>query len=147
MPGLAGADLDGVFSAFESFADDGARSAFLQTARGALTWTGQRLTGTERLDLLSDTPVLLVAGSRDPVIPVAHTVDAHRALPRSRLEIFEGAGHFPHLDDPQRFARVLVDFLTRTTGARTDLDALRRRLRASGGPGPQRRTSPGYMRR
>jgi pimeloyl-ACP methyl ester carboxylesterase len=34
-----------------------------------------------------------------------------RAVPDSRLEMFEGAGHFPHLDDPDRFARILRDFM------------------------------------
>jgi hypothetical protein len=25
--------------------------------------------------------------------------------------LFEGAGHFPHLDEPERFAEVLRDFM------------------------------------
>jgi pimeloyl-ACP methyl ester carboxylesterase len=28
------------------------------------------------------------------------------------VELFEGAGHFPHLEDPDRFARVLREFMT-----------------------------------
>jgi hypothetical protein len=35
-------------------------------------------------------------------------------MPGSRLEIFEGAGHFPHCEQPQRFVRVLTDFLQST---------------------------------
>jgi pimeloyl-ACP methyl ester carboxylesterase len=27
------------------------------------------------------------------------------------VELFEGAGHFPHLDEPERFAQVLRDFI------------------------------------
>jgi pimeloyl-ACP methyl ester carboxylesterase len=131
VPALSGADLDGLLSAFSSFTDGGAREAFLQTARGALDWSGQRLTGTERLVVLSETPVLLLAGSRDSVIPVRHTIDAHNQLPHSYLEIFDGAGHFPHVDDPRRFAKVLTEFLTTTTGARADLVSLRRQLQNS----------------
>jgi len=26
--------------------------------------------------------------------------------------LFEGAGHFPHLDEPERFAEVLRDFMS-----------------------------------
>ena len=33
------------------------------------------------------------------------------AVPDCRVELFEGAGHFPHLDDPDRFAQVLRDFM------------------------------------
>jgi pimeloyl-ACP methyl ester carboxylesterase len=131
VPSLAGADLDGLFSAFASFADGGARRAFVQTARGALNWSGQRLDGTERLYLLADIPLLLVGGTRDAVIPVGHTLAAHDQLPGSRLEVFEGAGHFPHLDDPRRFARVLADFLATTSPAQADLRSLRHKLQRS----------------
>ena len=56
-------------------------------------------------------PTLIVWGERDPIIPVAHGSRAHDAMPGSRLEIFEDAGHFPHRDDPRRFAAVLEDFI------------------------------------
>lgn len=79
--------------------------------------SGQRLDGTERLYLLADTPLLLVTGNRDSVIPFAHTLAAHAALPGSRLEIFDGAGHFPHVEQPQRFAHLVHDFLGTTTPA------------------------------
>ena len=36
---------------------------------------------------------------------------AQEAVPECRVELFEGAGHFPHLDDPDRFARVLREFI------------------------------------
>jgi pimeloyl-ACP methyl ester carboxylesterase len=129
FPSLAGPDLDGLLSAFTSFADGGARGAFLKTTRGALDLSGQRIAGAERLYLLADLPVLLVGGRRDPVIPVAHTIDAHALLPASRLEVFDGAGHFPHVDEPARFARALGDFVAATAPHRADIEALRRRLR------------------
>jgi pimeloyl-ACP methyl ester carboxylesterase len=134
VPALDRPDLVGLATAVGSFTDRGARGAFAQTVRGALDLSGQRLEGIERLYLLADVPVLLVGGSRDPVIPVEHTMDAHDLLPASHLEIFEGAGHFPHAEQPARFADLLVHFLTGTDAARSDLDSLRRRLRASPGP-------------
>ena len=48
------------------------------------------------------------------MIPVAHGHRAHALIPGSRLELFEGAGHFPHADDPARFTALLVDFLENT---------------------------------
>jgi pimeloyl-ACP methyl ester carboxylesterase len=128
VPAVAGADLEGLLSGLASFGDGGARGAFVQTARGALDLSGQRLTGTERLHVLAETPVLLVCGSRDPVIPVDHTVRAHEALPGSRIELFQNAGHFPHIDDPQRFADLLHEFLTRTEPADAGRQSLRRHL-------------------
>ena len=45
------------------------------------------------------------------MIPAWHALNAQRAVPECRVELFEGAGHFPHLDDPDRFARVLREFI------------------------------------
>ncbi len=128
VPSVSAAEIDGLAEAFDSFADHGARRSFTHTVRGALNWSGQRLDGTERLYLLADTPVLLVGGDRDSVIPVTHTLAAHDLLPTSRLELFDGAGHFPHAEQPQRFAQVLLDFLTTSRPARSDAESMRRQL-------------------
>jgi pimeloyl-ACP methyl ester carboxylesterase len=57
VPVLARADLEGLFSAFASFGDGGSRDAFVQSARGALDLSGQRLTGTELVTLDAGTSV------------------------------------------------------------------------------------------
>ena len=57
-------------------------------------------------------PTLIVWGSKDRMIPAWHALSAQRAVPGCRVELFEGAGHFPHLDDPDRFARVLREFMS-----------------------------------
>lgn len=121
-------DIDGVHTALETFADRGTRGAFVQTARGALEPSGQRLDGAQRLHLLEEVPVLLVGGNRDRVIPLAHTLAAHDRLPDSRLEVFDGAGHFPHAEQPARFVALLQDFVDGTAPAEGDRDALRRRI-------------------
>jgi pimeloyl-ACP methyl ester carboxylesterase len=110
--GLApSADLDAVARALRSLADRGARGAFVQTLRGAVTLSGQRLAATDRLYLLAQLPILLVAGRRDSCIPHRHTVQAHQLLPGSRLELLD-AGHFPHQECPEQIGRLLVEFLT-----------------------------------
>jgi len=38
-------------------------------------------------------------------------------MPGSRLEVFESAGHFPHLSDQARFLSVIRDFLATTVPA------------------------------
>ncbi|MEK6439568.1 alpha/beta fold hydrolase [Pseudonocardia sp. T1-2H] len=138
VPGVPIA-ADELSRALSSFADDGARGAFVQTVRSALSWSGQRLDGNGRLYLLANIPVLLVGGTADAVIPVAHTTAAHDRLPGSRLEIFDDTGHFPHSEHPARFAGALLDFLRTTSPAHADVDSFRRQLLAQG----PRRTADG----
>ena len=38
-------------------------------------------------------------------------------MPGSRLEVFDAAGHCPHLDEPDRFAAVVGDFVRRSVAA------------------------------
>ena len=100
----------------------------MHTVRGALTLVGQRISAAQRLYLLSGVPVLLVVGGRDTTIPAHHTRAAHDELPDSRLEVFDDAGHHPHVEDPPRFARAFLDFLAQTRPAATGPDDLRRRM-------------------
>jgi len=55
--------------------------------------------------------VLLVHGSRDAGVPVKYTRLAAQALPEARLEVFEGAGYWTQRDAPERFHRLLIEFL------------------------------------
>lgn len=76
--------------------------------------------GFDALELLAlvDCPTLVCAGELDPATPVAAAREIAAALPagRARLEIVEGAGHFPWLDVPDRYWPLLSEFVT-TTGA------------------------------
>ncbi len=60
------------------------------------------------------TPTLLVWGAKDPTkeASVINAKKMYRAIPFSRLEIIEDAGHFPHLDKPDKFLYFVIDFLT-----------------------------------
>ena len=77
-------------------------------------WHPMIVGANERLYLAEGLPTLIVWGEGDPLLPVRHARAAHERMPGSRLEIFAEAGHFPHRDDPERFARVLGEFI-RTT--------------------------------
>jgi len=100
--------------ALSSLTERGARSAFVHTARSVVDLGGQRISGADRFYLTGRSPVLLVWGERDTVIPVAHAHTAHAAIPGSQLELFERSGHFPQCDEPERFATVLRGFIART---------------------------------
>jgi pimeloyl-ACP methyl ester carboxylesterase len=125
-----GADLAEISRGIASLGDSERRAAFVRTVRSVISPLGQRVTANDRLYLASTTPTLIVWGDRDPIIPVEHGLAAHALLPQSRLEIFEGAGHFPQLDDPFRFAELVADFVEHTEPACHDTDVVRERLMA-----------------
>lgn len=55
-------------------------------------------------------PVLLIAGEHDHKFSdIAHRM--HACLPQSRLEIIEGAGHSPHLEQPVLTATLIAQWL------------------------------------
>jgi pimeloyl-ACP methyl ester carboxylesterase len=110
-------DVGEVLRGHASLSDGATRAAFLHTLRAIVDLRGQRVDASDRLYLAQALPFLIVWGDRDPIIPVEHARTAHRLVPGSRLELFPGAGHFPHLDDPLRFVRLLTDFMTTTEPA------------------------------
>jgi pimeloyl-ACP methyl ester carboxylesterase len=125
-------DLGEVLRGHASLSDSEARSAFLHTLRTIVDPRGQRVDASDRLYLAQAVPFLLVWGERDPIIPVEHARAAHRLVPGSRLEIFPDAGHFPHLDDPLRFVRLLTDFMRTTEPASIDSGRWTELLRSGG---------------
>jgi pimeloyl-ACP methyl ester carboxylesterase len=131
----AGLDLEEIGRGFASLGDTEARRAFIHTARGLIDPGGQRVNATGRLYLAADVPVMIVWGARDTMIPVDHAHAAHRQMPGSRLEIFEQAGHFPHLSEPHRFAEVLSSFIAETEPAKRDRERLRKLLVRGSGSG------------
>ena len=111
------AATDEIFRAYASLVDPETRTAFIHTLRSVVDSRGQRVSAHDRLYLASDVPTLIVWGERDPIIPVSHGRAAHEAMPGSRLEIIPGVGHFPQVEDPRRFARVVLDFVEGTEPA------------------------------
>ena len=131
----AAPDLAEMARGYASLSDAGARQAFIHTVRAVLDPMGQRVAANDRLYLAEMMPSLIMWGRRDPLIPCKHADAAHKAMPGSRLEIFESSGHFPHIDQPLRFARTLIDFIEDTEPAEydfseADLADLRERLLA-----------------
>jgi pimeloyl-ACP methyl ester carboxylesterase len=57
---------------------------------------------------------LLVWGSNDDAVPLAHARTMERLIPDAGLVILEGAGHFAYLDEPDRFCRVVRHFFDET---------------------------------
>ncbi|HEX8074134.1 MAG TPA: alpha/beta fold hydrolase [Thermoleophilaceae bacterium] len=121
----AGPDMTEIARGYQSLSNAEARNAFIQTVRAVIDLTGQRVDASDRLYLSSKMPTLIVWGERDRIIPVGHAHAAHAAMPGSHLELFEESGHFPQLDDPLRFGRVLSAFLSETEPAKLDTKIMR----------------------
>jgi pimeloyl-ACP methyl ester carboxylesterase len=126
----AGTDLAEVASGYASLGDAEARAAFIATMRAVLDAGGQRVSALDRLYLAEVMPTLIVWGERDPIIPPEHGRVAHEAMPGSRFEILDRVGHFPQLERPLEFSRLLADFIRTTKPARVTLESMRETLRA-----------------
>jgi pimeloyl-ACP methyl ester carboxylesterase len=125
----AGSDLDELWRGLASLHDAGARQAFVYTLRSIIDPGGQRVSARDRLYLAKEMPTLIMWGESDRIIPAKHGEEAHEEMPDSRLEVFPGAGHFPHRDDPLRFVRVLDDFIRTTEPSQITEERMRALLR------------------
>jgi 4,5:9,10-diseco-3-hydroxy-5,9,17-trioxoandrosta-1(10),2-diene-4-oate hydrolase len=80
-------------------------------ARALFGPAGQRQILLDRLPTLT-TPTLVLWGGCDYVLPVHQAQAAVNLLPTGRLSVFPDCGHLPHVEQPDRFAAVLRDWLT-----------------------------------
>jgi pimeloyl-ACP methyl ester carboxylesterase len=128
------ADAEHYARAFAALADPGTRAAFLGTLRGVVGTRGQLVDARDRLYLAEHMPTLIVWGERDAVLPVDHAHAAQDAIPGSRLEIFENAGHLPQLDDPGRFITVMNDFMAATNPSAFSIERWAELLRSQAEP-------------
>lgn len=106
-----GPDLTQAWDGLGQLGEASCRRAFLATARSVIDPGGQTVTAHDHLPMAVPVPTLVVWGTADHTIPAWHAATALQAIPGSRLELMEGAGHHPHLDQPQRFAELLADFV------------------------------------
>jgi pimeloyl-ACP methyl ester carboxylesterase len=124
-------DLEEMGRGHSTLADRDTRAAFVHTLRSVVDPGGQRVNASNRLYLAGNIPFMLIWGERDSIIPVSHGQAAHEQVPGSRLELFSRSGHFPQLDEPERFLDVLGDFIDSTDPATLDTDTWRERLTSS----------------
>jgi pimeloyl-ACP methyl ester carboxylesterase len=112
--------LQAIVRALRPLERPASREAFLQTLRSVIDLRGQRVSAVDRLYLLGPVPTLIVWGGRDNTIPACHGRAAHEAIPHSRFEMLPRGAHFPHLEDPDGLADVLLDFIGTTEPCRLE---------------------------
>jgi pimeloyl-ACP methyl ester carboxylesterase len=71
----------------------------------ALSFDGWRQTGSLGI------PAFIVGGGADSITPPEQSLRLHRNIPASLYVLFEGAGHFIPMLEPERFNRELLSFL------------------------------------
>ncbi len=118
-----------------SLGDSQSRAAFVHTLRASVDVGGQRVQAVDRLYLAAELPLLIVWGARDRIIPVDHGRRAHELVPGSRFELFERAGHFPFLDEPERFIATTEDWIATTEPGRGDEAGFLAAIRRNGASG------------
>jgi pimeloyl-ACP methyl ester carboxylesterase len=106
-----------LWRSYSSLGDEETRRSFLRTLRAVIDRRGQAVSAANRLHLAAEVPTLVIWGSDDPIIPLEHAYEAHAGIEGSRLEIFDGVGHYPHVEDSDKFVAVLTDFIETTTPA------------------------------
>jgi 3-oxoadipate enol-lactonase len=57
-------------------------------------------------------PTLIIAGSLDKITPVVLSEELHRNIPNSKLTVIEGAGHIAHADEPEKYNKIVKNFLS-----------------------------------
>ena len=75
---------------------------------GSLTCTIQSL--KKRLHSI-DIPTELIWGAHDGIVDTAYGKRYADAIAGAKLTVIENAGHFPHVEQPEEFMRVLRDAL------------------------------------
>jgi len=84
--------------------------ATLASLRTAVSVTGQREVLVDKLPHLQ-MPTLIVWGVEDRVIPYWQAKEALPRLQKGSLELIPNCGHLPHVEQPKRFAAIVVRFL------------------------------------
>lgn len=123
-------DLDEVADIYESFRDPRSRAAIRHVVRAVVDWRGQVVTMSDRAYLTAAMPMCVVWGEDDRVIPASHARNAGILAPEARIELVPDAGHFPHKDNPQRFARIVDQFIRTTEPSKVTPAQWRRVLKA-----------------
>ena len=92
----------------------GASKALLAALRSGINLCGQRSKLTqalmEKLGSIA-APTLIIWGKQDRIIPVAHAQVAVNKILGAKLQIIDRCGHMAQLEHPEKFNKLVLDFL------------------------------------
>ncbi len=61
-------------------------------------------------------PALFIAGGRSGYVADAHHATIRRLFPDSEITVMDGAGHWPHAEQPENFVALVARFLDQLSG-------------------------------
>ena len=100
---------------------DASKASALKDLPPIDAWAGAALSKADnqlKFDLLSDlqrmaAPTLIVQGKEDYIVPAFSQDSFAKNIPHSRLVIFEQSGHFPWIEEPEKFFALVTSFLSK----------------------------------
>ena len=95
----------------ENLAEIGGRTGFIRSGRAVIGWRGVYGCALDFIGAFGRTPLLMLWGTADRTIPIAHGYAALERHPNAQLVALEGVGHLPHITQPAFVAQRLVEFL------------------------------------
>jgi pimeloyl-ACP methyl ester carboxylesterase len=94
--------------------EPGASQALLRTLRGFVSFGGfrrEQMTAVQAALPAMKQPTLVIWGRQDKLVPVDHARILEGNLQRSATVLFGDCGHFPQVEQPQRFNTAVLNFL------------------------------------
>lgn len=88
----------------------GGNAAFLQAARSLVGFLARRGSFEAMVRRIA-APTLILHGAEDRLVPAAAARALHQLRPDWQLEVLQGLGHVPQLEDPTRFVAVVESWL------------------------------------
>jgi len=61
-------------------------------------------------------PTLVLVGSHDFICPPSQAQLMHERIAHSRMVVFEHSGHFPWIEEPERFSQAVKQWLAQEKG-------------------------------
>jgi pimeloyl-ACP methyl ester carboxylesterase len=74
------------------------------------SYTGQLLEDSGSLEM----PIWMAWGRHDGLVPSEHALSFARVHPDAAVHVFEDCGHYPHIELPHRFNRLLREWMDAT---------------------------------
>jgi pimeloyl-ACP methyl ester carboxylesterase len=100
-----------------------ARRSFLRMIRAVGNLSGQKVSALPLLSERAATPFLLIWGGKDRIIPPTHAYAARAQMPHSLVAVIPNSYHQPHVESPEHFCRLTLDFLQQERQWPRDLSA------------------------
>ena len=109
--GAAAKSLFAIPDELEASAQARTRLTWAMGSTGKFIWPIPDKGLRKRIHRIAAIPTLLVWGEDDRLVPRVYAEEFARRLGQSRAEIVKGAGHAPHLEQPESTARAVTTFL------------------------------------